>query len=88
MILTRISGFVDKALIKEKASLRPSRSCCGQVLNLAQYIEDGFKGGQVTGVAFLDLSAAYDTVNHKVLAQKEYNLTKNYTLTKFIGCML
>lgn len=42
----------------------------------------------MTGVAFIDLSAAYDTVNHKPLAQKVYKVTKDYTLTRLIGCLL
>lgn len=35
---------------------------CDQVLDLTNYIELGFEMGQKTGVVFLDLSVAYDTV--------------------------
>jgi Reverse transcriptase (RNA-dependent DNA polymerase). len=72
MILNRISGFVDDALIPEQAGFRPGKLCCGQVLNLTQYIEDGFEKELITGVAFIDLSAAYDTINHKRLSYKIY----------------
>ncbi|KAI5727952.1 hypothetical protein M8J77_009167 [Diaphorina citri] len=88
MILNRISEFVDDALIPEQAGFRPGKSCCGQVLNLTQYIEDGFEKELITGVAFIDLSAAYDTINHKRLSYKIYQVTKDPHLTKFIQCTL
>lgn len=33
------------------------------MLNLTQHIEDGFERKEITGVAFVDLTAAYNTVN-------------------------
>ena len=36
------------------------------------HIEDGYEEGMITGTAFVDLSAAYDTVNHRLLIQKLY----------------
>lgn len=47
-----------------------------------QFIENGFQRGKVTGVEFLVLSIAYDTVNHKLLTKKLYEITKAYTLAK------
>ena len=35
------------------------------MLNLAQHIEDGFELGQITGAAFIDLTAACGTINHR-----------------------
>lgn len=58
MILNRINTFVDEKLIPQQAGFRPGKSCCGQILNLTQHIEDGFEENMITGVAFLDLSAA------------------------------
>lgn len=66
----------------------PGKSCCSQVLNLTQHIEDGYDRGMITGVAFIDLSAAYDTVNHRKLLSKVYNMTKDFQLTKLIECFL
>lgn len=88
MVLNRISGIVDEALIPEQTGFRPGKSCCSQVLNLTQHIEDGFERKEVTGVALVDLSAAYDTVNHKRLISKVYQVTKDYKLMKFIQCIM
>ena len=57
------------------------------MLNLTQHIEDGFELGMVTGVALIDLTAAYDTVNHRSLMQKRFDLTED-VITKFVGTML
>ncbi|KAK3887092.1 hypothetical protein Pcinc_008779 [Petrolisthes cinctipes] len=70
LIMTRISPIVDDQLSCDQAGFRPGRSCCGQVLNLTQFIEDGYENQLKTGAVFVDLTAAYDTVNHKVLLFK------------------
>ena len=46
----------------EQAGFRPGRNCEDQVLALLTYIERGFEEHSKTGVAFIDLTAAYDTV--------------------------
>ena len=63
LILNRIAPSVDRPLIKEHAGFRPGESCCIQLLNLTQNIEDGYQRGMTTGATFVDISAAYDTVN-------------------------
>ena len=70
------------------AGFRPGKSCCSQVFNLIQHIEDGFELGQITGAAFIDLTAAYDTINHRRLLAKLVMLTDDVPLTKFIRTML
>ena len=65
MILTRLQCKIEHRLIPQQAGFRPGKSCCSQVLNLTQHIEDGFELGQITGAAFIDLTAAYDTINHR-----------------------
>lgn len=37
------------------------------------------KRKNITGVALIDLAAAYDTVNHRILLDKIHNLTKGFT---------
>ena len=62
MILNRIAPTIEQHLIKEQAGFRPDKSCTSQLLNLTQYIEDGYQESMITGIDFVDLSAAYDTV--------------------------
>ena len=65
LILNRIVPTIEEHLIKEQASFRPGTSC--QLFNLTQHIEDGCQVGKITGTAFVDLSAAYDKVNYRLL---------------------
>lgn len=67
LILNKIQSCVDQRLIPQKGGFRPGRSCTGQVLALTEHIERGFEERNITGVVFVDLSAAYDTVNQRVL---------------------
>ena len=69
IILNRIAPTIEQHLIKEQAGFRPGKSCTSQLLNLTQHIEDGYKESMITGTAFVDLSAAYDTMNHRILIQ-------------------
>ena len=75
LILNRLSPVIEHVLIPEQAGFRPGKSCTAQVLNLTQHIEDGFETGKITGIVLVDLSAAYDTVNHRRLLEKVYNMT-------------
>jgi hypothetical protein len=88
IILNRLSDYIDSQLIKEQAGFRPGKSTTGQLLNLTQHIEDGYEQKLITGTAFVDLSAAYDTVNHKLLLWKVYNITNDLLLTRFIRTLL
>ena len=71
LILNRVSPLL------EQAGFRPGKSCTS---NLTQHIEDGYQRGMNTGAAFVDLSASYDTVNHRILIQKLYNTTQDSQL--------
>ena len=86
--LTRLQCKIEHRLIPQQAGFRPGKSCCSQVLNLTQHIEDGFELGQITGAAFIDLTAAYDTINHRRLLVKLVMITDDVPLTKFIRTML
>ena len=84
MILNRIAPTIEQHPIKEQAGFRSGKSCTSQLLNLTQHIEDGYEEGMITGTAFVDLSAAYDTVNHRLLIQKLYNTTLDSQLCRVI----
>ena len=69
-ILHRISPAVDEILNIEQAGFRPGRSTQDQVLAITTYVENGYQRSDKTGVVFLDLTAAYDTVWYKGLLVK------------------
>ena len=69
-------------------NFRSGESCTSQLLNLTQHIEDGYEEGMITGTAFVDISAAYDTVNHRLLIQKLYNTTLDSQLCRVIQNLL
>ena len=88
LILNRLSPVIEHVLMPEQAGFRPGKSCTAQVLNLTQHIEDGFQTGKITGIVLLDLSAAYDAVNHRRLLEKVYNMTRDYRLMCMIRTLL
>ena len=88
MILNRIAPAIEQHLIKEQAGFRSGKSCTSQLLNLTHHIEDGYEEGMITGTAFVDLSAAYDTVNHRLLIQKLYNTTLDSRICRVIQNLL
>ena len=88
MIINRIAPVVEQRLINEQAGFRTGKSFTSQLLNLTQYIEYGYQRGMITVAAFVDLSAAYDTVNHRNLIQKLYNIIQDSPLCRVIQNML
>lgn len=86
-LLTRLSHIKTK-LIKDQAGFRPGKSCSGQVLNLTRYIEDGCQKKLIIGVAFVDLSVAYDTIQHRLLIKKLFDMTADATQCNVIRCLL
>ena len=64
------------------------KSCTSQLLILTQHIDDAYEEGMINGKAFVDLSAAYDTVNHNLLIQKLYNITLDSQLCRVIQNLL
>ena len=88
IILNRIAPTIEQQLIKEQAGFRPGKSCRSQLLNLTPHIEDGYQGSMITETAFVDLSSAYDIVNHRLLIQKLFNITQESTLCRVIQNLL
>ena len=87
MIINRLNPLIETMIIDQQAGFRPGKSTTGQ-LNLTQHIEDGYERGVVTGTVFVDLSAAYDTISHKLLLNKIYRMTSDIKFTDPIGNML
>ena len=88
MIMARIAPIVEEQLTPDQAGFRPGRYTCGQLLNLTQYIEDGYEGKQITGTVFVDLTAAYDAVNHKTLLLKVAQMIRNKKIVSIIQSLL
>ena len=88
MIMSRLAPTIEDQLTPDQAGFRPGRSCCSQVLNLTQFIEEGFENRQITWAVFVDLTAAYDTVNHRSLLLKVAQMTQNSTIVRIIGSLL
>ena len=86
--MTRISPTVNEQLSSDQAVFRPGKSCCGQVLNLTQFTEDGFENKLITGAVFVDLTAAHDTVNHRALLLKVAQTVKNIFVVRIIEMLL
>ena len=57
---------------------QPGRNCSDQVLALTNFIESGFERQLKTGVVFIDLSSAYDTV---------WKMGLMYKLVKAVPCL-
>ena len=88
LILYRIAENLDAKLIPEQAGFRPGKPCTSQLLNLTEHIEDGYEKRLITGAVFVDLSAAYDTVNHRLLLSKVLDINGDVHLTDRIRTML
>ena len=84
LILMHTSSLVDDKLSKDQAGFTPGRSCAGQLLNLTQHIEDGHEINMLTCAAFVDLSAAYDTVQHRLMIRKLMDMTGDIDLCQVI----
>ncbi len=46
------------------------------------------KQGNITGIVLVDISAAYDTVNHRILPETVYNMRGDYRLMCMICALL
>jgi len=88
LLYARLSPILNPSIPAEQAGFRPGRNCCDQVLALTSYIEGGFDKKTKTSVAFLDLTAAYDTVWRKGLLYKFYKLVPCPVLLRLLNSML
>lgn len=59
-----------------------------QLLNLTQHIENGFECKLITGAAFIDLTAAYDTGQHRTMIRKLFDMTGDLDLCQIIKSLL
>ena len=88
LLYNRLSPILNPGIPVEQAGFRPGRNCCDQVLALTSFIESGFEKKTKTSVAFLDLTAAYDTVWRKGLLYKFYNFVPCPVLLRLLNSMI
>ena len=70
LIYKRVEPIVGPLLPNEQARFRHGKSTVDQVVLLTQNIEDSFEAKKKAGAAFVDVTAAYDTVWHRGLTCK------------------
>lgn len=88
IIYNRIKFIIDDNIPVEQAGFRTSRSCVDQINALTTYIEHGFQENKKTAVAFIDLSAAYDTVWRTGLLTKFLEVIPCRTLYRLLNEMI
>lgn len=88
VLLGRLDPLLEGMLPATQAGFRKGRSCCEQVLALTTYIEQGFQKKKKTGVVFLDLTSAYDTVWINGLLLKVARMTKCKKMVSVVESML
>ncbi|KAI5696758.1 hypothetical protein M8J76_012403 [Diaphorina citri] len=79
---------MDQVIPPEQAGFRSGRNCTDQVLCLTNYIENGFQLGLKTAAAFVDLTAAYDTVWKKGLLLKLIKVVPDLKIISLLNNML
>ena len=84
MILNRTTQTIKQHLIKEQVGFWPGKSCTSQLVNLTPHIEESM----IIGTSYVDLSAAYNIVNHNLLIQKLFNTMQDRTLCRVIQNLL
>ena len=84
LLLCRINPIIDPLLPNDQAGFRQGRSTVDQVVRLMRSIEQSCHDKVVTGVVFLDLTAAYDTVWHQGLRLKLQRMISSTHVTDFI----
>lgn len=88
LVLNRIGPKLLQKIPIEQAGFRPQRSTTDQVLSITTYIEAGYQRKLKTSVAFIDLSAAYDTVWKDGLIYKLLKIIPCKATARLINTML
>lgn len=88
LLYNRISNDLMDRVPDYQAGFKPNRSCTDQVLALTTFIEKGYQQCLKTSVAFVDLTAAYDTVWRQGMIYKLLKTTGCIKSTYLIDSML
>ena len=88
LILMRISPLLMRSLTKHQAGFIPGRSCVGQLPNLTRQHRRRLRNIDDNRTAFVDMSAAYDTVQHRLIIRKLVDMTGDIDLCQVIRGLL
>ena len=70
IILERLVNKVDEKISESQAGFRKERGCADQIFTLRRMMEQAKAEKVPMHMCFVDLKAAYDTVNRKALFKK------------------
>ena len=76
--------LVDEKLTTYQSGFRPSPSCASKLLNFTQHIEYGYERKMLTGAAFVNLPATYDTVQQRLMVRKLMDMTGDIDIYQVI----
>ena len=90
VVHTQVYGFLktNKLLTQNQFGFREKLSTAVALAKFTDTILDNMEHGQLTGVAFLDLSKAFDTVNHSRLILKLKSITFSTRVCEWFKCYL
>ena len=78
----RVSDDLLEKLAQDQTGFRPGISTCGQILNLTGYIADAYENNEIICSVFVDLTATYDTVNHRFHLLNMAKCTRNSKIVR------
>ena len=80
--------LVDEKLTKYQTGFIPGRSCVGQLPNLTRQHRRRLRKIDDNRAAFVDMSAAYHTVQHRLIIRKLVDMTGDIDLCQVIRGLL
>ena len=85
----QLYNFLGYDLLNENQSgFRPAHSCETALLNMADHWSKKVDDGYLVGAAFIDLSKAFDTVDHSILLKKLELYGCSYPVLKWFASYL
>jgi len=70
IVYKRLYKFIEPNLYDRQFGFRPKRSTTQAIIELCTDIINSFENNQITMATFLDLSKAFDTIDHTILTNK------------------
>ena len=84
----RIIEFLGPKIVAQQHGFLKGKSTVANLLLFSNYVNTSFEGHTQVDAIFIDYSKAFDSVNHKRLCQKLYNIGIRGLLHQWIGSYL